>query len=68
MKFDSFMESAVSVDAEADIYNYCKNAAITLFTVSHRSSLWKFHEYLLRFDGRGSYEFKKLQLDDYPKE
>jgi hypothetical protein len=22
----------------------------------------------LRFDGRGSYEFKKLQLDDYPKE
>lgn len=49
--------SAVSVDVEGSMYQYCKKAGITLFTVSHRKSLWKHHEYFLQFDGRGSYEF-----------
>lgn len=49
--------SAVSVDVEGSMYQYCKKVGITLFTVSHRKSLWKHHEYFLQFDGRGSYEF-----------
>lgn len=36
--------SAVSVDVEDSMYMYCKQANITLFTVSHRRSLWKHHE------------------------
>lgn len=36
--------SAVSVDVEDSMYLYCKQANITLFTVSHRRSLWKHHE------------------------
>lgn len=36
--------SAVSVDVEDSMYSYCKDANITLFTVSHRQSLWKHHE------------------------
>lgn len=52
--------SAVSVDVEGSMYQYCKKAGITLFTVSHRKSLWKHHEYFLQFDGRGSYEFGKI--------
>ncbi|EDL82090.1 ATP-binding cassette, sub-family D (ALD), member 3, isoform CRA_b [Rattus norvegicus] len=36
---------------------------ITLFTVSHRKSLWKHHEYYLHMDGRGNYEFKKITED-----
>lgn len=36
--------SAVSVDVEDSMYSYCKKANITLFTVSHRRSLWKHHE------------------------
>lgn len=36
--------SAVSVDVEDSMYSYCKDANITLFTVSHRRSLWKHHE------------------------
>lgn len=36
--------SAVSVDVEGSMYQYCRQAGITLFTVSHRRSLWKHHE------------------------
>lgn len=49
--------SAVSVDVEGKMYSYCRDANITLFTVSHRKSLWVYHDYYLQFDGRGSYEF-----------
>ncbi|XP_059470318.1 ATP-binding cassette sub-family D member 3 isoform X2 [Neocloeon triangulifer] len=53
--------SAVSVDVEGLMYQYCREAGITLFTVSHRRSLWKHHEYYLQMDGRGSFEFKKIE-------
>lgn len=52
--------SAVSVDVEGSMYQYCKKSGITLFTVSHRKSLWKYHEYFLQFDGRGGYEFGRI--------
>lgn len=52
--------SAVSVDVEGKMYEYCKKSGITLFTVSHRKSLWKYHEYYLQFDGRGAYEFSRI--------
>ncbi|CAM9922227.1 unnamed protein product [Ectocarpus fasciculatus] len=52
--------SAVSVDVEGDIYRLAASSGITLFTVSHRKSLWKHHGYLLRFDGLGGYEFKPM--------
>jgi ATP-binding cassette subfamily D (ALD) protein 3 len=52
--------SAVSVDVEGVMYTHCKNIGITLFTVSHRKSLWRYHEYVLQFDGHGSYEFKSI--------
>ncbi|XP_035277717.1 ATP-binding cassette sub-family D member 3 isoform X1 [Anguilla anguilla] len=52
--------SAVSVDVEDYIYNHCRKVGITLFTVSHRKSLWKHHEYYLHMDGRGNYEFKPI--------
>jgi ATP-binding cassette subfamily D (ALD) protein 3 len=52
--------SAVSVDVEGYIYTHCREKGITLFTVSHRKSLWKHHEYVMQFDGRGAYEFKKI--------
>uniref|UniRef100_A0A4W3H979 ATP-binding cassette sub-family D member 3 n=1 Tax=Callorhinchus milii TaxID=7868 RepID=A0A4W3H979_CALMI len=55
--------SAVSVDVEGYIYNHCRKVGITLFTVSHRKSLWKHHEYYLHMDGRGKYEFKPITAD-----
>jgi len=53
--------SAVSVDVEGFMYDHCRKLGITLFTVSHRKSLWKYHEYVLQFDGRGHYEFKDIK-------
>uniref|UniRef100_F6QKE2 ATP-binding cassette sub-family D member 3 n=1 Tax=Bos taurus TaxID=9913 RepID=F6QKE2_BOVIN len=55
--------SAVSVDVEDYIYSHCREVGITLFTVSHRKSLWKHHEYYLHMDGRGNYEFKQITED-----
>ncbi|XP_012226570.1 ATP-binding cassette sub-family D member 3 [Linepithema humile] len=55
--------SAVSVDVEDSMYTYCKQENITLFTVSHRRSLWKHHEYYLHMDGRGTYEYKPIEQD-----
>ncbi|TKS88105.1 ATP-binding cassette sub-family D member 3 68 kDa peroxisomal membrane protein [Collichthys lucidus] len=52
--------SAVSVDVEDYIYSHCRTVGITLFTVSHRKSLWKHHKYYLHMDGRGNYEFKPI--------
>eukprot|EP01102_Stenamoeba_stenopodia_P005702 TRINITY_DN1643_c0_g2_i1.p1 TRINITY_DN1643_c0_g2~~TRINITY_DN1643_c0_g2_i1.p1 ORF type:complete len:651 (-),score=146.99 TRINITY_DN1643_c0_g2_i1:256-2208(-) len=55
--------SATSVDVEGAIYTHCRKLGITLFTVSHRKSLWQYHEYVLRFDGQGAYEFKPIDTE-----
>lgn len=52
--------SAVSVDVEGYMYQHCRKVGISLFTVSHRKSLWKHHEFYLYMDGRGTFEFKPI--------
>jgi len=52
--------SAVSADIEGTMYRHCKLQGITLLTVSHRKSLWQFHEWVLQFDGEGGAEFKPI--------
>lgn len=34
-----------------------KEIGITLITVSHRQTVWKYHDYMLRFKGDKEYEF-----------
>lgn len=53
--------SAVSLDIEAIMYNHSKELGITLITVSHRPTLWKYHDYLLRMDGQGDWSFESLE-------
>lgn len=36
---------------------------ITLMTVSHRPSLWKFHTMVLEYDGQGGYTFTHLDAE-----
>lgn len=49
--------SAVSMDVEGHLYTYMKEQNITLITVSHRDTLWKYHNYLLKFKGDQEYQF-----------
>ena len=39
----------MSIEVEGKMYNYAKSMGITLITVSHRPSLWRYHNYLIRF-------------------
>lgn len=56
-------DSAVSVDVEGFMYTHCRELGISLITVSHRPSLWKYHDYKLKFDGRGAWEFGKMEIE-----
>ncbi|CAI2360618.1 unnamed protein product [Moneuplotes crassus] len=52
--------SSVSLDIERIMYTHSKDLGITLITVSHRPTLWKYHDYLLRMNGEGDYTFEKI--------
>ncbi|KAJ1966159.1 ATP-binding cassette long-chain fatty acid transporter pxa2 [Dipsacomyces acuminosporus] len=52
--------SAVSMDVEKVMYTHATALGITLLTVSHRQSLWQYHNYILQYDGQGGYTFSKL--------
>jgi ATP-binding cassette subfamily D (ALD) protein 3 len=55
--------SAVSMDVEGHLYSYMKSVGITLITVSHRETLWKYHDYLLKFYGDKQYSFGPMPED-----
>jgi ABC-type uncharacterized transport system fused permease/ATPase subunit len=55
--------SAVSIDVEGHLYSYMKNQGITLITVSHRETLWKYHDYLLKFLGDKEFTFGEMPED-----
>ncbi|KAJ1834613.1 ATP-binding cassette long-chain fatty acid transporter pxa2 [Coemansia sp. RSA 2711] len=52
--------SAVSMDVEKIMYTHATQLGITLLTVSHRQSLWQYHNWILQYDGQGGYMFSEL--------
>ncbi|KAJ5676979.1 uncharacterized protein N7477_002612 [Penicillium maclennaniae] len=66
--------SSVTLEIEKVMYETAKKLGITLMTVSHRRSLWKYHQKILQFDGQGSYVFtgldweRRLNLEDEKEE
>lgn len=55
--------SAVSPKMEQLMYSHIKKLGISVLSVAHRSSLWHFHNYILKFKGDGTYTFKKLDAE-----
>ena len=57
--------SAVSLEVEGKIYETCSKLGITLFTVSHKPYLRKYHDYELNLDGRGGWSWTKIDKSLY---
>jgi ABC-type uncharacterized transport system fused permease/ATPase subunit len=55
--------SAVSIDVEQHLYDHMKEQGITLITISHRPTVWAFHNYLLQFVGDKEYKFGPMPAD-----
>lgn len=55
--------SSLTPEAEKTMYDEAKRLGITLMTVSHRRSLWRYHGWILQFDGQGGYVFTQLDAD-----
>ncbi|KND03543.1 uncharacterized protein SPPG_01022 [Spizellomyces punctatus DAOM BR117] len=55
--------SSVSMDIERIMYTHAQDLGISLITVSHRPSLWKYHNWILQYDGQGGYVFTKLNAE-----
>lgn len=55
--------SSVSLEIETIMYTHAKELGTSLLTVSHRPSLWKYHNLILQFDGAGGYVFTDLDAE-----
>lgn len=52
--------ASVSQDVEDALYQTAASMGMSLFTISHSKEVWKHHSHVLRFDGRGGYQFREL--------
>ncbi|CAB3255127.1 unnamed protein product [Arctia plantaginis] len=55
--------SAVSMETEVVMYEEAVKEGITLLSITHRPSVWKYHTHVLEFDGAGNWSYRPLEKD-----
>ncbi|XP_050685130.1 ATP-binding cassette sub-family D member [Leptidea sinapis] len=55
--------SAVSMETEVVMYEEAIKEGITLLSITHRPSVWRYHTHVLEFDGAGGWSFRPLEKD-----
>ncbi|XP_061467711.1 lysosomal cobalamin transporter ABCD4 isoform X2 [Rhineura floridana] len=55
--------SALTEDAENELYSICAQLEMTLVSVGHRSSLEKFHSWILNLCEEGKWELRRIKKD-----
>ncbi|KAI5787634.1 ABC transporter transmembrane region 2-domain-containing protein [Peziza echinospora] len=55
--------SSQDLPTEKMMYEEAKRRGTTLITVSHRRSLWRYHGWVLQFDGQGGWGFGRLEAE-----
>ncbi|KAI8425549.1 hypothetical protein MSG28_011374 [Choristoneura fumiferana] len=55
--------SAVSMETEVVMYEEAVKEGITLLSITHRPSVWKYHSFVLEFDGAGNWSYRPLEKD-----
>ncbi|XP_050357047.1 ATP-binding cassette sub-family D member [Nymphalis io] len=55
--------SAVSMETEVVMYEEAIKEGITLLSITHRPSVWRYHTHVLEFDGAGSWSFRALDKE-----
>lgn len=56
--------SAMDLEIESMVYQQCHRYGISLITVAHRRSVWKYHNWILYFDGKGGYLFSPFAVNE----
>ncbi|KAG0146283.1 hypothetical protein CROQUDRAFT_44620 [Cronartium quercuum f. sp. fusiforme G11] len=56
--------SAVSTDVEGLMYEHAKSLGITLITISHKPSLVKYHERMIRLSPDGSWSVERIGSEE----
>ncbi|CAH1643977.1 unnamed protein product [Spodoptera littoralis] len=57
--------SAVSMETEVVMYEEAVKEGITLLSITHRPSVWKYHTHVLEFDGCGNWSYRPLDKDTH---
>lgn len=60
--------SAVSMDVESLLYEHSRKLGITLVTISHRNTLYKYHDCLLQFLDEGKWEIRRIEHSTFEEQ